>query len=245
MHCAVGLLLVLGVAPAPAQIVNTLDGFDPDERGTSGSAAVGFDAQGGNTDVVEIGAEGNLRFVTDRHTLRLMAGYDFEQADGEDQSDDSFVHLRHNRRLTHGLHSLLFAQWQRNPFQRLTRRVLLGAGARFDALADERGHLTLGAAHMAEFERVEDIDDTTAQRLSAYLDTSWSVGKATVAANTFVQPRWSDFGDVRAIGSLGIESPLGGGLALGFTGTVTYDARPPDDVEETDWEVTTGFRYAF
>jgi len=233
-------------SPAAGQIVNTLSGFDPDERGFGGSVSLGIDAEGGNTDVFEANVESSVRHVTDAQTLRAMLGYDFERADGDDQSDDTFVHLRHNYRLVDRTHSLAFVQWQRNPFQRLETRVLVGAGARLDLLRADAGHLTFGAAHMGEFETVEDEEATTAQRLSAYLDASWSFGNGVeIAANTFYQPRWSDFGDARAIASVGLESSLGRGFALAITGKLTYDADPPDDVETTDWKTSTGLNYRF
>ena len=238
--------LLLFTATASAQIVNTLEDFDPNARGAGGSAGVEFDAEGGNTDVVEVQTDMNLRYLTARHTLRAMFGYDLERADGEDQSEDTFAHLRHNRRLVERLHSLLFVQWQRNPFQRLERRILLGAGARFDAIVRESGHLSIGAAHMAEFEKIDEGDDPTAQRLSAFVNAAWTADSGVVfAAYAFLQPRWADFGDLRAIASGGMQAPIAGGLALAVETTVTYDAEPPGDVETTDWELSAGLRYAF
>ena len=247
-----GVLLVLiagltAAQPGRAQIVNTLDGFDPSARGLGGSATVGFDATGGNTDVQRARADATLRAIGDTHALRLLLGYELQRSDGEDDTDDSFVHLRHNRRLSRIVHSLAFAQWQRNPFQRLQRRILLGLGARFDLARGERGHVVFGAAHRAEFERIEDEGgDRTAQRLSTFLDASRALGAgARWTANGFFQPRWSDFGDLRAIASTAIEAPLGGGLSMAVIASLTYDARPPDDVERSDWKVGTRLRYAF
>lgn len=232
--------------PAAAQIVNTLSGFDPDARGFGGSVSLGIDAEGGNTSVFEADLEAALRLAGERQTLRGMFGYGFERADGEDQSDDSFVHLRHNVRVFDRTRSIAFVQWQRNPFQKLETRVLVGAGARFDLLRAKSGHLAIGATHMSEFESVQGQDGTTAQRLSAFLDATWTFQSGVrVAANTFYQPRWSDFEDARAIASAGLEAPLGGGFALAVTGELTYDSDPPEDVETTDWETSTGLTYRF
>lgn len=231
---------------AAGQIVNTLGGFDPAARGFEGAAGVRVEAEGGNTDVFESKLDAELRFLTEDQTFRALGGYAFKRADGVDRSDDSFVHLRHNHRVVGRLHSLLFAQWSRNPFQDLRRRVLLGAGARFDALVGEAGHLTLGAANMFEEESLRAGEGSETWRLSTYLDAAWTFPSGVrLAANTFVQPRWAELSDLRAIGTLGVLAPLGGGFALAVTASVTYDAEPPDGVEETDWELGSGLNFRF
>ncbi len=248
-------LLLLGViawitvaAPVHAQIVNTLEGFDPAATGFDATFDAALEASGGNTETLDVETDATLQWATDVQRLRIMLGYDLERADGSDNADDSFVHLRHNRAFGRVVKSLFFVQWQRNPFQRLRSRLLLGAGARFDLVREDHVHLRFGTAHMVEIERIvgeDDVEDTD-QRLSSFLDFAWRLpAGSTLTATTFVQPRWDRLDDMRAIAIAGLEAPLGGGFSLTTTVDATYDSEPPDDVEEFDWELTTGLRFRY
>lgn len=234
--------------PARAQIVNTLEDFDPAASGFDAVLDAALDASGGNTETFDVAVTATLQWANERDRLRAILGYDLERADGADNADDAFVHLRHNRAFGEVLNSLLFVQWQRNPFQRLRSRFLLGVGARFDLVRAETVHLRLGAAHMVEIERIDggtEVEDTD-QRLSSFLDFAWRLPSGvTFSANAFVQPRWDQPDDLRAIASAGLEAPLGGGFALRATVDAAYDSEPPDDVDELDWDLATGLRFRY
>lgn len=248
------LLLLAAVAwialgtPVRAQIVNTLEGFDPAATGFDATLDAALEASGGNTETLDVETDATLQWATDLQRLRVMLGYDLERADGADAADDTFVHLRHNRAFGRVVKSLLFVQWQRNPFQRLRSRLLLGAGARFDLVHEDHVHLRFGTAHMVEIERIvgDDAVEDTDQRLSSFLDFAWRLPAGSIfTATTFVQPRWDRLDDMRAIAVAGLETPLGGGFSLTTTIDATYDSEPPDDVEELDWELTTGLRFRY
>ena len=247
------ILVVLGYAlfvlagPARAQIVNTLEGYDPDAQGFSSALTGSIEATGGNTETFDAQVDVKGQWADERHRVRILFGYEYESASGDREAEDTFAHLRHNWRIEGGLHSLAFAQWQRNPFQRLRSRTLLGAGLRFDVVEHDALRLALGAAHMIEAERLQGQDDPGAtHRLSSFLDAVWSIGEShELGLNAFFQPGWSDFGDLRANGTLTLESKLGGGLSLVTSANLQYDSEPPGDVETTDWEIRTGLRYRF
>ncbi len=244
----VALVWIALASPVHAQIVNTLEGFDPAAAGLDATLDAMLEASGGNTETLDVETDATLQWATEFQRLRIMLGYDLERADGDDTADDTFVHLRHNRAFGQVVKSLLFVQWQRNPLQRLRSRLLLGAGARFDLVGEDHVHLRFGAAHMVEIERIvgeDDIEDTD-QRLSSFLDFAWRLpAGSTFTATTFVQPRWDRLDDMRAIAIAGLETPLGAGFSLTTTIDATYDSEPPDDVEEFDWELATGLRFRY
>jgi hypothetical protein len=244
-----GLLLVttsllLGFGVAPAQIVNTLEGFDPRETGWSGVLGGSLRSTGGNTEVFDAAIDARVQHRTEHQRWRAILGYAFESAGGVDQTDEYFGHLRHNHRLRGRLHSLAFAQVQHNPFQDLRSRFLVGAGARLDLVQREKARVSIGAAHMVENESLRGIDERQiAHRMSSFVDLFVPLGtNASFAVVTFVQPRWSDLGDVRAIASAQLESRVTGPLSLVLSANVAHDSEPPVGVERTDWTVRTGLR---
>lgn len=239
------LVVVLGSGSAEAQIVNTLRGFDEDESGWSGELEVRFAQSGGNTDVLTFGAGAQVQWQGERQRVRALGAASRSESDEKKTAESSMLHLRHNYDLRTWLASLLFAQVQENPFQRLQLRRLLGAGARFDVIDAEDWALSLGAAHMFEREEIEDDEigaggTSNNQRLSVFVTCAGDLTEnlsADVVA--FYQPLWSDFEDSRATSQATLRLGIVGSLELVLRGSVEHDARPPAGVEETDWSYRT------
>lgn len=244
-----GLVVValLGPAPAAAVIVNTLSGYGSDP-GWSGQLEANASASGGNTELARFGGRARAQWLGGRHRFRLLASAQRTESDGTRIAESALLHLRHNRRLAARLQSLAFAQLQRNPFQRLSSRSLLGAGARVALVDDSRGQLGLGLAHMLELERIEDGggDEELDHRLSSFLVGELELREGvSLGATVFAQPLWSDFGDLRATGELGLDVELTGRLSFQSSATLNHDSNPPAGVEETDWSLGTGLAYRF
>jgi putative salt-induced outer membrane protein YdiY len=239
--------LAAAPATAAAQILNTLRGFTGGEAGWSGTAEVSFSRSGGNTEVLELGAHAQLQYEWGRERWRIMGEQSYKSNRGSRTEDETTGHLRHNHRFSPLVSSLLFAQIQRNPFQRLRQRVLFGAGARLDVLRRRSWALAVGASHMTEIEEIEGAGEhDTDQRLSSFATLDGAVGETLIFQLTsFVQPLWSDFGDLRAFGLAGTKVKLAGGFSQNVALELRYDSRPPEDVETTDWEVKAGLGYTF
>ena len=235
---------LLAAIPAPAQIVNTLEGFDAKQPGWSGAIGGSLRSTGGNSEVFDVAADARLQRLSDRQRWRALFGYSFSSADGVDEAEELFTHLRHNHRLVGHVHSLAFVQLQQNPFQRLRSRVLVGAGARLDLVRGERAALSWGLAHMVERESLRGIEgELTVQRLSSFVDFRVPLSEnAALSLTAFVQPRWADFGDLRATASVQVEAKIAGPVSLVGTAQVAHDSEPPVEVEETDWTIRTGIR---
>ena len=240
-------ILLVSAAPASAQILNTLRGFSGGEPGWSGSAEVNFSQTGGNTEVLALGAEAQLQYEWKRERWRIMGEQSYKSNRGKRTSDESIGHLRHNHRFRPWVSSLAFVQIQRNPFQQLQQRVLVGAGARFDVLRRPRWKASVGAAHMVETEKLENSPGyETDQRLSSFVTFDGKVSETlTVQVTSFVQPLWADMTDLRALALVGTRVKLGGGFTYNVASELRYDAEPPGGVKTTDWEVETGLGYTF
>jgi hypothetical protein len=144
---------------------------------------------------------------------------------------------------------LTFTQIQRDPFQRLSSRLLVGAGLHLDPVQRSTWSLSLGAAHMVEREVIREVDEPSyAQRLSTYLYWHGDVTESKaigVNVTGFYQPRWSDWGDVRANGTAELTARLGPVVTLGLVASLQNNSRPPADVEATDWSYLTKLAFNF
>ncbi len=234
-------------ALATATIVNTLQGFNEDQPGWSGGIDGSFSNRGGNTELSRFAGGCQVQWLGESERWRLLGSAVRATSQGTEIAKALTSHLRHNHRLSAAWHTLTFAQIQQNPFQRLSSRMLIGAGFRWDVWHQSSGLLALGATHMVEIEKIEDqTDSTTDQRLSVFLKSSLPLRTdVKLDAMAFYQPLWSDFGDARVMASLKLQVKLVGDLSLFTGGDLEYDPQPAAGVEKSDWSTSTGLRYKF
>ncbi len=241
---AVGLVIATA---ADAQILNTLRGWSDTEPGWSGKLGASFSASGGNTDVVSLAASARAQWRGGRHRVRGLVGGSRTESDGRKSSESLVGHVRHNVEVVTGISTLVFAQVQENPFQRLKSRVLLGAGGRVDVARRETWELSVGVAHMFEAERLDgESGRREDHRLSSFASAEGELSETvTIDATAFYQPLWSDFADSRLVASGSISVALVGSLSLDVAGAVQVDTRPPDGVGRRDWSQITGLSVSF
>ena len=124
-----------------------------------------------------------------------------------------------------------------NPFRRLARRTLFGAGGRWDFVRADAWDGSLGASYMLELERLTD-DPTggteTEHRASYFLTV---IGQATetlrLDVSAFFQPLLDDHTDSRAYATASGRVDVAGGLDLLVALGLLHDSEPPEGVEPT------------
>ena len=234
--------LSLGALPASAQILNTLSGFEH-HRGWQGEASAFVRLSGGNTELENYLVVAAGQWEGERNRVRLIGSYDFAKTGGTKNRDDLKLHLRHNYHLSARISSLAFAQYQRNPFQALEARDLLGAGLRFNLHEDGERRIGLGVSAMYEAEELTDGTTSETSRLSAFLDFRRDLKEyLRLAIVGWYQPRFSDFSDARSSAIADLDVDLAGPLALVLSGSWEYDSTPPPGIEKVDWSLRTGLR---
>ncbi len=246
----IALLIVMMLLAAPAGasvILNTLEGYDDRQPGWSGALDGLFSGSGGNTERVLFETGGQVQWRSERDRWRLQATGSYEESEGTETARNVVAHLRHNRDLSNAWASILFAQVQHNPFQRLRSRWLLGAGVRHDLSESDRGRVTLGATPMLEIERIEDQDGQLAQgRMSIFLHMARHLNATTrLDLVGFWQPLFSDPENWRAVGNLALTIDITGSIDLKVGAAVEDNARPPVGVERTDWSTFAGLGWEF
>lgn len=243
----VPICILLATTAQAGVILNTLQGFEWDEPGWSGGLGAAFSASGGNTESLELEGGGRVQWRNDRDRWQLLAAGSYEESGGAETERSLVFHLRQNHRLADRLHTVVFAQRQHNPFQRLQSRWLLGAGLRWDLHDEGRDQVAVGATPMLEIERLEDEDDHhTTVRVSTFLLLARTLSEGVRLDGVgFYQPAWDDPLDFRASASLALSVEVAGALDLRAGYGVEHDDAPPAGVAATDWQSSLGFSVEF
>lgn len=247
----IGLACALlgGAAPAQAQIVNTLRSWTNVEDGWDGDVEARFALAQGNTEYVEFVGGASLQLVASSHRLRGLFSSNLRSANGERIAESLLGHVRHNYRLTRVVSTLVFVQHQTNPFRRLQRRTLAGAGTRLDLVRAEHWEGTLGLSYMVEAEQLTDDEGRgteTEGRGSFFLSAIGNItDELRIDLSTFYQPLFSNFGDARAYSAASARIDIVGELDLVVRFDLTHDSRPPEGVEPTDLRFSTGLVFDF
>jgi len=242
-------IALAGADHADAQIVNTLRGWEEPEPGWSGEIETRFALSEGNSEYLELSAGGALQIVAGRHRVRGLVSETLRRASGEKVAEDFLVHARHNYALSAAFKTLAFVQNQVNPFRRLARRTLFGAGGRWDFVRADAWDGSLGASYMLELERLTD-DPTggteTEHRASYFLTV---IGQATetlrLDVSAFFQPLLDDHTDSRAYATASGRVDVAGGLDLLVALGLLHDSEPPEGVEPTDFTLSSGIVLEF
>ncbi len=246
VFAAVTLFLLIP-AVGGAAIVNSLRDWPEDEQGWSGAVAGSYGASGGNSPQSTFEGAGRVQLRSKNNVWRLLASGRRTTVHDVETANAVLGHLRHNYLLSDRWATLAFLQHQRNPFQRLDSRYLLGFGGRWKAVRGKSTLIYLGASHMFEQERIQDEEGhQKAQRFSGFASLETRLSEdVTIDFLIFYQPRWSDFKDWRMFGEIYLEVELTGSLSL-FTGyEIEHNSRPPVGVHPTDWHTKTGFAFKF
>jgi hypothetical protein len=246
----VAVLPLLVATPAPAQIINTLRGFDDQEMGWSGRAESTVAFAEGNNEYFEFELSGVVQHMSERHRWRLLGRLMRRTAGPVEVAQTRLGHLRHNYRLLPWLATVAFAQGQYDPFRRIESRVLLGAGLRFDVIRSLTWSAAFGATYMYEDEELTGVDtestDTQKHRLSLFLSVfSASTQNIQLDLSGFYQPVITDWSDARALGLAALRIDIVGELYFLTRSGLQFNSRPPPGVERTDVTLRSGLGIGF
>lgn len=238
--------LILAAVPADAQIVNSLGGWDDDEPGWSGAIGAIGSLKGGNTDVRSGSGAARVQWNASPYRVRLLGSFSVEDAEGVRVEEESLAHLRVNRELGGIWGVFAFAQVQRNPFQRLETRWLIGAGPYAELTWDPHWTLRVGASPMFESERIQDEPGSSERgRLSTFVRASYvAQDRAEIDVVGFYQPRFSEPSDYRSSVTASLAIDVVGELDFLTVAGWEHDDVPPAGVEEEDWSLEFGLRFS-
>jgi len=226
-----------------------------------GTAPDGFSGQ---FDFAASGASGNsrktvtsignrLQWRQDKTTAFLVLDYTYGKSLGKTDTNRGFLHARYLYDYHEHRTWEVFSQVQRNEFTRLSLRSLLGAGNRITLMrqADKKIAL-LGTGLFFETEDLDEKagtnDDTSinAWRANIYLILKYKLNNTLSFQNSaYYQPDIQDFSDFRFIEIATLKIKLTNKLSLKLNINIAHDGQPPQSVEKTDVNYTTGISYQF
>lgn len=176
-----------------------------------------------------------------------MSAYDYDEANKQANTNNTLLHARHIRNHTRSVDIEYFAQIEQNEFARLSKRSLIGSGARFTL--PTFGFLGIGALYFDEryssLSANEEINDDGV-RVNAYLSHEYQYDDRTVlTAQVYAQPKLEVFDDFRLLFNAALELSITPKISIRKGLKSTHDSKPPIDVEKPNLAYTSGFEYSF
>jgi len=247
-------LLFLQFTSSAYAIVNVEDAIvGRAAEGVHAKADLLANGANGNTEKSMIKADVLSFFQHDQYAGFLQLQYAYGKSRGAVDTDRAFAHLRHRTTINPVWGVEMFAQIGRDPFARLAQRTLLGGGMRATLLESDKKsavYLGIGAFHEHEVLNsklgTSDSLNTNLWRANSYFVVKNQLNEQLrVYSTTYFQPAISDAQDYRVLEQASMLVKLVGNLDLKLSLDITFDARPPQNVQKRDVLYSTGLEYNF
>ena len=224
----------------PALAISNIESERPGmpDEGWSGHVEFGLDGKTGNSR--EQTYSGAAK-ITNRQDKNIYLGI-LERAYGTTRNikntDETFVHTRWTHMLTTRWAAEGFVQWEKNEFDNLVSRSLVGGGGRY-VIAQNDNIFSLSAGLGAFREReVQDLgtyeETNWAWRLNTYTVYKHRLNnQVAIVAIAYYQPNTRDFGDYRALLDAALSVKLTDRLDLKIHYNVKYDSQPVRNLDAT------------
>ena len=243
------LISILLYLTSSAQIVNIeSQRMHSDTIGWLGSLGSTFSLVKNTQQILSVDANAHVQYKTQKDLYLFLASYDLLKTTGSDLSNNSFFHLRYNRKLNKWLIWEVFTQLQQNAITGIDLRSLVGTGPRFKIYKNNKLHLYAGTAAMYEYEReaVKPVIIHKDIRNSNYVSISYMPSSLiNLVTTTFYQPLFSNFSDYRIFNEtiLNIKATKHFSILTAFN--YLYDAFPLEGVPHVNYTISNGFSYTF
>lgn len=229
-----------------SQIVNIEERRLKNEEGWKGSIALNFSFTKNTNEVLDIENLSQISYRKARSLYMFINEIEVIRQNNADVLNNGFQHLRYNYRLSDLLVMEAFGQHQFNQIQRIDRRVLLGAGPRFEIINNDSLRLNIGTHVMSEWEKTSKGGNQHNYRSSNYVSINWQINEIlNFSSTTYYQPKIDDFSDYRvsnnSVFTIGITQKLG----MRVTYELLYDTEVPEGVPSTVYSFQTGLTYRF
>ena len=221
------------------------------KEGLHGEFKLSLDVKSGNTESEALSLAALFTHHKGRNSDYLILKSDYGSTSGVKSSESAMGHLRRIIYWNSKLDLELFGQLEKNPFNRLKYRALVGAGGRYRLYQNESGtNLIGGLGAFAVQEEIEagstDAGVSNLYRANVYLIIRYPINDTTsFNSTTYYQPNLEDTGDYRAIEDASIHVALTQSLALEISYHASFDSTPPVGVQDKDQQLVTTINYSF
>ncbi len=262
---------VLTPAAAAANPVNA-EALRPKaaQEGFSGGADLSFAMRSGNVNLLNVAGGGIVQYQVHRprsdwedipddqppliaHTAFIIGNYRFAQRVDDPIVNQGFLHARWTAMWFPRLGTEVFGQYGFNEFLLLQARALGGVGVRLDMIQTPDIKIWGGTGYMLEYNRItvaegaSDAPEDLQNRWTNYISARATVfeGRLLLQNTLYVQPRLTDFEDLRLLEVFEALAPIHERFAIGVDFSLLYDGRPPTGVEATDITLSTTLKFSF
>jgi hypothetical protein len=240
------------------------------QEGLSVGADLTFAMRTGNVEFIDVSAGGIIQYQTHRprsewadtsddappvvdQTVFLNANVRYAQRAEDAFVNQGFVHARWTSMWLPRVGTEVFAQHSFNAFQLLQARTLGGVGVRLDMVETPSFKLWGGSGYMLEYnlitvpEGAPDDPEDLQNRWTNYFTVRARLfdGELLLQNTFYVQPRLTNFNDVRLLEVFEALAPITDRIALGVSFSLLHDSMPPTSVEPTDTTLSTTLKFSF
>ena len=243
------ILLFYLYSSANGQIINVENArIQSDTTGWMGSVGALLSLTKNTEEIFLVQFNAHLQYKTKKDLFLILGNYGFLSGSSQNLINNSFIHLRYNRKLNKILRLEFFSQVLQNPVTKIDYRILTGAGPRFKLAEKKKFRLYAASLVMHEYERELNEEKTIHNdiRSSSYISFSFQPNENTEMVNTvFYQPLFSYLNDYRILDQFKFSVKAGKKLALTFNVNYLYDNKPVVGVPRINYTVSTGIEYDF
>jgi len=247
---ATALVAFVMLTPAVARAQVNIESLrnDATPAGLSGSLTSELAVKTGNTELVELGLDSRLNWVSGPSTTLLIVDGGIGLLEGTSFTSGGLVHLRETRWVGERVALEGFGQINYDKPLLLDFRALAGAGVRLRLGSGDWGAVGAGTSLMLEEERLDlpptavHDDNTNTLRNSTFVTIRLVGGENLVVSSTaYLQPALDDVtDDLRVIENLSVGASITDRLSLNVTFDLRYDSGPPDGIAGLDTHLRTG-----
>ncbi|OUS29981.1 hypothetical protein A9Q99_07960 [Gammaproteobacteria bacterium 45_16_T64] len=250
------LLTALLTLPTAALAISNIESerLEPTPEGLSGQLEAAIENKSGNSDTEDSSYGGKVTYKQSPQQWLFIIAKEYGKSNEVKSKDNQFAHLRWSYDLTPVLSAELFTQYQDDDFTRLTSRVLLGGGGRFN-LPYSNNELKLavgiGGFHVKEKYELNTYNSSDKYwRANTYLSYTHAVNPQVLfVATGYYQPRIQDAADTQVLFNANAIIKMNDSLKLKLSYSLRHDSKPPEDdgleIEETDKEQKISIVYQF
>lgn len=206
---------------------------------------LGFNGESGNNKKRQWNNAVNASWQNDDIRFFSWASYQYGSSNDIKTDDNAFFHNRlvfNHRRVWA---QEVYTQYQSDPFAALERRLLFGAGLRYQHRFSETSFINqgIGVFHEEVREREQKINIEQQTRLSLYTFKTWNSGTYRLQSTLYLQPVINDMDDVKAIWQWALVMPLGPRTEWRWQWQSNWDSKPPANTVKDNHK--TQFKWAF
>jgi hypothetical protein len=235
--------------PVRAQIINVENArIHSDTTGWAGAAGLQLSMTKNTEEIFLVQLNSHVQYKTKKDLFMILGNYGFLSGGSQNLINNSFLHLRYNRKLSRTVRMEVFGQVLQNPVTKIDYRILYGAGPRFKMMDKPKIRMYAASLIMHEYERELNEQKTVHNdiRSSSYLSVSYLPNTSSELVSTvFYQPLVTKLQDFRFLHQLRFSAKAGKNLALACNFNYLYDNAPVTGVPRINYTVSTGMEYDF